>query len=481
MNKPDPPTSFERESPADGRPAAGADKPAESGNTTGATPAGPVRPGKVFTIRVDRASPPQNSLPAAATVQPPAAPEQSQPSAEQPLLLATEMDRLTEQPTALNPIAEAMRQVASQPQQRMPTAEFEAEQGTIAKASAPAEVQATPTATAPTADTQSRIGVLLVNLGTPDAPEPRAVRRYLKEFLTDRRVIEDDSVIWKLILNNFILRFRPRRSARKYAKIWNRERNESPLALFTRSQAEKLAKTLEPLQDVAVDWAMRYGNPPLASRLEALIERGCERILVMPLYPQYAAASTATACDEVFRTLMRMRKQPAIRILPAYYDDAVYIEALSSSLETELSRLDFKPDVVLASYHGIPKSYAQAGDPYPRHCEKTTELLRQRLHLGEDKLIMAYQSRFGRTEWLQPYTDRTVKKLAKSGVKNLVVITPGFVADCLETLEEIAIETGNLFRRHGGANFAAIPCLNDSEPGMLVIWQLALRELKGWV
>ena len=230
-----------------------------------------------------------------------------------------------------------------------------------------------------------------------------------------------------------------------------------------------------------VDWAMRYGNPSLATRIEALAKAGCERVLLVPLYPQYAAASTASACDEVFRTLARMRHQPAIRILPPYYDDPTYIGTLASSLETELSRLQFQPDVILASYHGIPKSYADAGDPYPQHCEKTTELLRQRLNMPDDKLIMSYQSRFGRTEWLKPYTDQTVKKLAKSGVKNLVVITPGFAADCLETLEEIAVENGKLFRRHGGENFAAIPCLNDSEPGMLVIWQLALRELKGWV
>ena len=479
MNKPESPTSFEGERPIESPSAGGADagKPVEAPRVDAG---GPRRPAKVFTVQLSRATAPSPSPPANVD-RTPALPQQPQSRAERPVLPTNDVHRQTEPPAAPNPIAEAMLRVGSQPEQRLQMAETEAEQSTVAEAIPPAVAEATPNAITPKIDAASRIGVLLVNLGTPDAPEPQAVRRYLKEFLTDRRVIEDDSVIWKLILNNFILRFRPRRSARKYAKIWDRDRNESPLTVYTRSQAEKLAKTLEPLQGVAVDWAMRYGNPPLASRVEALVERGCERILVMPLYPQYAAASTATAADEVFRTLMRMRKQPAIRILPPYYDDAVYIEALSSSLETELSRLDFKPDVILASYHGIPKSYADAGDPYPRHCERTTELLRQRLNLAEDKLIMAYQSRFGRTEWLKPYTDQTLKMLAKNGVKNLVVITPGFAADCLETLEEIAIENGKLFRRHGGANFVAIPCLNDSEPGMLVLWQLALRELKGWV
>jgi protoporphyrin/coproporphyrin ferrochelatase len=326
------------------------------------------------------------------------------------------------------------------------------------------------------------IGVLLVNLGTPEAADPPAVRRYLKEFLTDRRVIEKNSLIWKIALNGVILPLRSARKARAYQKIWNEEKNESPLKTITRSQAEKLAGVLEPLgKHVIVDWALRYAGPSIGSRLEALIKRGCERILIMPLYPQYAAATTATVCDEVYRYMMRLRSQPALRILPAYYEDPYYIEVLASSLKAELKALSFEPDVILASYHGMPKEYVEKGDPYESQCVKTTQLLRAQLGFDEKKLMMSFQSRFGRGQWLEPYTIKTVKALAKSGVKNLVVITPGFAADCIETLEEIAVDNARAFKRSGGKNFAHIPCLNDSEAGMLMIWQLAMRELKGWV
>jgi protoporphyrin/coproporphyrin ferrochelatase len=329
---------------------------------------------------------------------------------------------------------------------------------------------------------ENGVGVLLVNLGTPDAADPPAVRRYLKEFLSDRRVIEKNSLLWKFLLNGLILPLRSRRKARDYRKIWNREQNESPIKSITRSQAEKLAGVLEPLgRHVIVDWAMRYAKPSIASRLEVMIKRGCERILVMPLYPQYASATTATVCDEVYKYVMKLRRQPALRILPAYYDDPYYIEVLASSLKAELKSLRFEPDVILASYHGMPKQYVEKGDPYQSQCVRTTELLRVQLGLDETKLMMSFQSRFGRGKWLEPYTIKTVKALAKKGVKNLVVITPGFAADCLETLEEIAVDNAHMFKRHGGKNFAAIPCLNDSEAGMLMIWQLAMRELKGWV
>jgi ferrochelatase len=328
----------------------------------------------------------------------------------------------------------------------------------------------------------STIGVLLVNLGTPDAAEPQAVRRYLKEFLTDPRVIEKNSLSWKFLLNSVILPIRSRRRARDYQKIWNNETNESPLKTITRSQGEKLAGILEPLgKHVIVDWAMRYASPSIASRLGALVARGCDRILVMPLYPQYAAPTTATVGDEVFRFLMKQRRQPALRIMPAYFDDPYYIEVLSSSLTAELKALPFQPDVIVASYHGMPQDYVEKGDPYESQCVRTTQLLRERLKLDETKLVLTYQSRFGRARWLQPYTIKTVKALAKKGVKNLVVITPGFSADCLETLEEITVENARVFKRYGGKNFAAIRCLNDSEAGMLMIWQLAMRELKGWV
>jgi protoporphyrin/coproporphyrin ferrochelatase len=334
-------------------------------------------------------------------------------------------------------------------------------------------------ATEPTA---AKIGVLLVNLGTPDAADAESVRRYLKEFLSDPRVIEDQGLIWQAVLNGIILRIRPRRKARDYAKIWNQEKNESPLKTITRSQAEKLGSTLEPLgSHVMVDWAMRYGNPSIAARLADLIARGCERILVIPLYPQYCAATTATVGDEVFRVLAGLRYQPSIRIAPPYYNDPIYIEALGSSISAELKQLDFKPEVLLASFHGVPQAYVDSGDPYYAHCVETMRLLRAELKLDEAKLRMTFQSRFGRAKWLEPATDKTVRQLAKQGVKSIAIVTPGFSADCLETLEEIAVENAHLFKKHGGKNFAAIPCLNDSGPGMLVIWQLALRELKGWV
>jgi ferrochelatase len=326
------------------------------------------------------------------------------------------------------------------------------------------------------------IGVLLVNLGTPDAPTPAAVRRYLKQFLTDPRVIEKDSLFWKMALSGVILPLRSRRKARDYQSIWNRDKDESPFKTITRSQAQKLAGILEPIgKHVIVDWAMRYGSPSIASRLDVMVTWGCERILVMPLYPQYSAATTATVGDEVFRYLMRQRRQPALRILPAYYDDPYYIEVLASSLKAEMKGLSFAPDVILASYHGMPKDYVAKGDPYQSQCARTTELLRKQLGLDETKLMMTFQSRFGRAQWLEPYTINTVKALARKGAKNLVVVMPGFSADCLETLEEIAVENARVFKRYGGRNFAAIPCLNDSEAGMLMIWQLAMRELKGWV
>ncbi len=328
----------------------------------------------------------------------------------------------------------------------------------------------------------SGIGVLLVNLGTPEAATPAAVRKYLTEFLTDKRVIEKDSLLWKFVLNGIILPIRSRRKARDYEKIWNKEKDKSPFKTITRAQAEKLSSILEPLgKHVVVSWAMRYGEPSIASRLQALTTWGCDRILVMPLYPQYAAATTATVCDEVFRFLMQQRRQPAIRILPAYYDDPYYIEVLASSLKAEIKSLSFTPDVIVASYHGLPKECSDKGDPYESQCVRTTQLLRQQMGLDESKLMLTYQSRFGRAKWLEPYTIKTMKSLAKKGVKNLVVITPGFSADCLETLEEIAVENAHVFKRYGGQNFAAIPCLNDSQAGMLMIWQLAIRELKGWV
>jgi protoporphyrin/coproporphyrin ferrochelatase len=327
-----------------------------------------------------------------------------------------------------------------------------------------------------------RIGVLVVNLGTPDATDARSVRTYLKEFLSDARVIEDQGPVWQFILNAIILTRRPARKGLDYEKIWNRERNESPLKTITRAQAAKLRPALDRIdRSIVVDWAMRYGNPSLGNRIEAMAKAGCERIVLLPLYPQYAAATTATVCDAAFAALMKLRDQPTLRVVPPYYDEPVYIEALAVSIENELKRLTFVPELILASFHGIPKSYAEEGDPYPQHCEATVRLLRERLKLDETKLMLTFQSRFGKAEWLQPYTDKTVEALAQRGVRNLAVVTPGFAADCLETLEEIAVENAEIFKHNGGENFAAIPCLNDSEAGMRVLDHLVLRELQGWI
>jgi len=327
-----------------------------------------------------------------------------------------------------------------------------------------------------------RIGVLIVNLGTPDATDAPSVRRYLREFLSDARVIENQGLVWKFVLNAIILPRRPRVKGRDYEKIWNRERNESPLKTITRAQAAKLRATIETVDPtIMVDWAMRYGNPSLDSRIEALAKAGCDRILLLPLYPQYAAATSATVCDIAFLTLIKLRDQPALRVVPPYYDDPVYIEALAVSIEADLRRLPFEPELILASFHGIPKSYVEDGDPYPTHCAATVRLLQQRMKLDDSNLMLTFQSRFGRAEWLRPYTDKTVEALAKQGVKNLAVVTPGFSADCLETLEEIAVENADIFRANGGENFSAIPCLNDSEAGMSVIAHVVLRELQGWI
>ena len=325
-----------------------------------------------------------------------------------------------------------------------------------------------------------RIGVLLVNLGTPDATDYWSMRRYLKEFLSDRRVIEENPVKWWLILNLIILSVRPGRKGKDYEKIWNREKNESFLKTITRAQADKLAASL-PDERILVDWAMRYGNPSIASRLEAMQKNGCDRILLIPLYPQYAAATTATVCDKAFDALAAMRWQPALRVAPAYYDQPSYIDALAGSLDEGLAGLPFKPDVIIASFHGMPEEYLHKGDPYHCQCTVTARLLRAKLGLDDSKLMMTFQSRFGTAEWLKPYTDATVKSLAEKGVKNLAVITPGFAADCLETLEEIAMENAHIFKSAGGENFAHIPCLNESERGMAVIRDIARRELMGWL
>jgi protoporphyrin/coproporphyrin ferrochelatase len=329
--------------------------------------------------------------------------------------------------------------------------------------------------------TPERVGVLLVNLGTPDTADARGVRVYLKEFLSDARVIEDQGLLWKLILNGIILRVRPGRKARDYLKIWNTEKNESPLKTITRAQSDKLAAAISDHDHVVVDWAMRYGNPSIQSRIEALTAQGCDRILVVPLYPQYSAATSATVCDEVFRVFAGMRAQPTLRVSPPYYDDPDYIEALAVSINAHLATLPFAPELIVASFHGMPQKYVDKGDPYQAQCIATTDALRQRMGLDASKLLLTFQSRFGFDEWLKPYTDKTIERLAKEGVRRIAVVTPGFSADCLETLEEIAQENAEIFKHNGGEQFAFIPCLNDSDPGMDVIRQLVLRELQGWI
>ena len=328
---------------------------------------------------------------------------------------------------------------------------------------------------------QGRVGVLLVNLGTPDTADTNGLRVYLKEFLSDPRVIEDQGLLWKLVLNGIILRVRPAKKAKDYLKIWNNEQNESPLKTITRAQSDKLAAAIADHEHVEVDWAMRYGNPSIKAGFESLMAKGCDRILVVPLYPQYSAATTATVFDKVGEVLLGMRAQPTVRFTPPYYVEPTYIEALANSVEAQLASLPFTPEVIVASFHGMPQKYVDKGDPYQTQCVATVEALRKRLGLDDNRLILTFQSRFGYDPWLQPYTDKTMERLAKEGVKRIAVLTPGFSADCLETLEEIAQENAKIFRHAGGEQFSFIPCLNDSDGGMDVIRQLVLRELQGWI
>ena len=327
----------------------------------------------------------------------------------------------------------------------------------------------------------SRVGVVLVNLGTPDTADARGVRIYLREFLSDPRVIENQGLIWQLILNGIVLVVRPSRKAKDYLKIWNTDRNESPLKTITRAQAEKLAASIADQKHVIVDWGMRYGNPSLKSRIDALTAQGCDRILVMPLYPQYSASTSATVVDKVAGALKDMRAQPTVRFTPPYYDDPGYIDALAVSIERHLATLSFKPERIIASFHGMPQSYIDKGDPYQAQCVATIEALRARMGLDEKGVMLTFQSRFGYQEWLQPYTAQTVEQFAKDGVRRIAIVMPGFSVDCIETLEEIALENAEIFHKAGGQEFSAIPCLNDSDEGMDVIRQIVLRELQGWI
>ena len=305
-----------------------------------------------------------------------------------------------------------------------------------------------------------KTGVLIVNLGTPDSTSWWDIRKYLKEFLSDKRVIEVNPIIWQIILNLFILSFRPSKTAHAYKKIWFNKTNESPLLYYTRSQAIELQKKIKQ-ENVIIDFAMRYGNPSINGKLNLLKDKGCENIIILPLYPQYAAATTATVCDEVYRSLMNIRWQPSLQIIPPYESEPLYIDALINSIKKKVETINWKPDLIIASYHGIPKSYFDKGDPYQCYCQKTTRLIKERY--SDINIKTTFQSRFGPQEWLQPYTDKTFESLPGEDIKNVLVICPGFASDCVETLEEINIQGRESFLNNGGKNFDLIPCLNDNK------------------
>jgi ferrochelatase len=321
---------------------------------------------------------------------------------------------------------------------------------------------------------QRRVGVLLINLGTPNAPEPGAVRIYLREFLSDPRVVEIPQLVWQPILRGIILNTRPRKSAHAYRQVWSDE--GSPLAANTARQARALEGAFGEV--VIVDYAMRYGRPAISERIEALKAQGCERILLAPLYPQYCAATTATANDAAFAHLKKMRWQPAVRTLPPYHDDPAYIAALAETLTASLAQLDFEPEALVASFHGMPQRTLELGDPYHCHCRKTARLLGEEMRR---ELVVAFQSRFGRAKWLEPATDMTLERLAREGTTRVAIFAPGFSSDCLETLEELAIRGRESFLAAGGTHFAYLPCLNDSAPGMTMLRTVIARELEGWL
>ena len=320
-----------------------------------------------------------------------------------------------------------------------------------------------------------KTGILLINLGTPDSTNWLDIRKYLKEFLSDRRVIEVNPLIWQIILNVFILTFRPSKTAKAYKKIWMHKENMSPLRHYTIMQAKKLGDKIKS-ENTIVDYAMRYGKPSIKDKIYNLQKKGCENLIVLPLYPQYAAATTATVCDEVYRCLTQMRWQPSLQIIPHYESEPLYIKALVKSLDKKISQLSWKPDTIVASYHGIPKKYFEKGDPYHCYCQKTTRLIKENFK-SDVPIITTFQSRFGPQEWLTPYTDKTFEKLPQEGKKNILVICPGFSSDCVETLEEISIQGKETFLEKGGKNFEAVSCLNDNEDHINLLLHLTNKFL----
>ncbi len=326
-----------------------------------------------------------------------------------------------------------------------------------------------------------KIGVLLLNLGTPDATDYFSVRRYLSEFLSDKRVIDYPAWFWQPILQGIVLTSRPFRSGAAYKSIWDERTNESPLLVYTRSMTEKIAAQMKDYHEVVVEYGMRYGNPSTASAIQKLLDQGCRKVLLFALYPQYSATTVATAYDKAFDYLKTLPWQPSVRTMGPWHDDPAYIDLLAKSIKTKLGALKNQPEVILTSFHGLPKRYLMQGDPYHCMCAKTSRLVREKLGWPEDKWINTFQSRFGPEEWLQPYTDETIEKLAHDGIKRIVIVSPAFVCECIETLEEIAMEGKKEFLEAGGEEYTYIPCLNDADNHIDYLTGLIKKELSGWI
>ena len=327
----------------------------------------------------------------------------------------------------------------------------------------------------------AKTGLLLVNLGTPDATDKKSMRRYLKQFLSDKRVVEAPRLLWWVILNGIILNTRPKKSGKAYDKVWIKDDLDgSPLRKTTRLQAEHLAKTYENITNLEIAWAMRYGNPAIPDQLTYLKSKGCSQFLILPMYPQYAAATTATVNDEVYKWALKQRWQPAIRTVPPWHDHEVYIDSLVQSFRRHFLHTQ-TPEHLMLSFHGIPERYFTLGDPYHCHCMKTARLVREKLDWPSERLSVTFQSRFGKEPWIKPYTDETLYKLGKANTKSLAIMAPGFSADCLETLEELAMEGREIYTEAGGNDFSYVPCLNDSTFGMNLIYALVKENLAGWI
>lgn len=327
---------------------------------------------------------------------------------------------------------------------------------------------------------QEKIGVLILNLGTPDATDYWSMRRYLSEFLSDQRVIDYPKWFWQPLLQGVILTSRPFRSGAAYRSIWNNEKNESPLKTYTRAISEKVSKEIKN-KNIIFEWGMRYGNPSTESGIKNLIDQGCQKILFFALYPQYSDSTMASSYDKAFEVLQNQIRQPSCRTASQWHDDPDYVDILSESITRHLKKSKAKPEVILTSFHGVPKRYLMKGDPYHCFCSKTSRLVKERLGYSDDQWMTTFQSRFGPEEWLQPYTDKTLKKLAQDGVKRIAIVSPAFAVDCLETLEELAMENKEIFLEAGGEEYTYIPCLNDTKPHIQFLAKRVKMELSGWI